>query len=1029
MRKISANLRGACIVALVGVCWSGSTLAQSFTPPPNTVGTTLEACRNGGNVAITPTGTLPNADGRFVCQDPAPLGGNDNPYTTGNLSKDWSELDLVPHRLILTNAGAAATYNVIVAADYQQNGILGYDVITAPEIIPAGQLNGFSAAGCSVSSTAYTTVPDVTGGAGQSIVRTLTITHPAGTQQNKSTCVVDFAMRLAVGAKGFSGSSLQSYKFENTDYQAGKATISLPVREIAPQELAKTMSASQNEVTAWNLTKEANPGEISFGNVCKATSFEKPVDVTVTWTKVGTSPSGDVTVLTNINVKNPATRSITVNVTDKVYTGQDSTGTLLGTQSFSDTVAAGFNGLFKTFTYVIPASQAGNIGQWLNDVATATYTDQATGVAVPGTTTATAKTQIQKGTTLYETANIDDTEEITGLGLKFKVGVPSVGSFVGYTAGDPTTSVTWQVAGLTESGSITFKKTVVLDGKRITSGELTDSATLVSTDNQYTVGPIALIPVTISSSAQVELTIVKKIPIALKTGEKVVTKFTVTPAGGSPSDVYVTHTGPTAIGASAQTTLTGLDPKSYTVAEVESIYYASASDTTGTKMPWVADFQQQNKDLSPKTGGVMDDSNCAGTLTFVNSYGGDPVQAQVKKVTLPALPSTDPDYTWTFKLYGPNGAIEEKTANAGGAFVKFDFVITEEGTYWIEETLKSKWDLYGIVQPDGSSSTNSKCSFVVDFPAAYTQTPFSCTFTNRKRGEVKLEKTVLGAKPSGDQAFSFQLRQGASSIASGATLETKVANAANEGKVSFTTLLVPGQTYQFCEEVKAGWMTTLGTFVPAAFMPPDGYTTNPNVDNSILCVNFSVTAGETKTFTVDNSPPPGGRALTIGFWKNHASCVGPLNKYNPTALDEALYGKLPSGILLSSKIDSLVFADHTTFGLYGQYAKATADCGYAVSLLDKRTFGGSKMASDPLFNMVAQLVATELNLASGAYTCGAVTTAVIQAEALLAKYSFTGNGYKNAQNKQQLSAADASLANTLATTLDNYNNNRAGVCP
>ena len=50
-------------------------------------------------------------------------------------------------------------------------------------------------------------------------------------------------------------------------------------------------------------------------------------------------------------------------------------------------------------------------------------------------------------------------------------------------------------------------------------------------------------------------------------------------------------------------------------------------------------------------------------------------------------------------------------------------------------------------------------------------------------------------------------------------------------------------------------------------------------------MNFTVTAGETKTFTVDNTPPPGGRALTIGFWKNWAS--GSNGKQKPV-LDQVL---------------------------------------------------------------------------------------------------------------------------------------------
>ena len=42
---------------------------------------------------------------------------------------------------------------------------------------------------------------------------------------------------------------------------------------------------------------------------------------------------------------------------------------------------------------------------------------------------------------------------------------------------------------------------------------------------------------------------------------------------------------------------------------------------------------------------------------------------------------------------------------------------------------------------------------------------------------------------------------------------------------------------------------------------------------------------------------------------------------------------------------------------------------------------GSKMASDPIFNMVAQLVAAELNRAAGAGICGKAATAITQANA------------------------------------------------
>jgi hypothetical protein len=432
--------------------------------------------------------------------------------------------------------------------------------------------------------------------------------------------------------------------------------------------------------------------------------------------------------------------------------------------------------------------------------------------------------------------------------------------------------------------------------------------------------------------------------------------------------------------------------------------------------------------LSPTADGVI--NNCSGTASFVNQIPGTEFpKAKVAKITAPAQTAADDGWAWTFTLSGPAGFVSDTvTAYAGQAAVAFAAPLDLEGTYTVTETPKPpKWDLTGVIQPDGSSST-TVCTFAVDFPAAFGKT-FGCTFTNTKRGYVKVIKTLKGG-PLTNERFTFQLRTGATSNADGSIVETLTTNVApSAGTLNFTTLLLPNTTYQMCEATNAGWTTSFNNasdpyFVPGAFQPPGTLIPNPGVDNSWLCVNFTVAPGATKTFNVDNAPPPGGRALTIGYWKTHASCTSSSTNKDP-ALDKALYNKgAPVGILKSSKIDSLVFADNTTFGLYGQNASTTADCPYAVSLLDKRNFSGAKKASDPLFNMAAQLVAVEVNLVAGAYTCPAVVNAVTAAEGLLAKYKFTGFGYTGTVSK-----ADATLANSTATKLDDYNNNRVGVCP
>ena len=298
-------------------------------------------------------------------------------------------------------------------------------------------------------------------------------------------------------------------------------------------------------------------------------------------------------------------------------------------------------------------------------------------------------------------------------------------------------------------------------------------------------------------------------------------------------------------------------------------------------------------------------------------------------------------------------------------------------------------------------------------------------------GKAKVVKTVSGQPPAAGQTFTFQLRQGASTTQIGTILEQKNTDAS--GNISFNTSLVPGQTYQLCEIVMPGWLTDLGTFVPNSFIPPDGVAPNPNVDNSILCVNFSVASGQTKVFTVDNTPPPGGRALTIGFWKNWASCANSNGKQAPV-LDQtlAIASTSPNiGLVVSAQTMGSgwpIFGPTYYLILMGNPANPNLapDCSRAVNLLNKSTATtGKKMASDPLFNMTAQLIGAQLNYFAGAGKNGATTTNIASAVLLDGKYKFNGDTYT-----PKLTAADASKANCLQTQLNNYNNDLpVSTCP
>jgi Domain of unknown function DUF11 len=343
------------------------------------------------------------------------------------------------------------------------------------------------------------------------------------------------------------------------------------------------------------------------------------------------------------------------------------------------------------------------------------------------------------------------------------------------------------------------------------------------------------------------------------------------------------------------------------------------------------------------------------------------------------------------------------------------------------------------------ATVNNTVTGTVTLPSKYGLSN-SYTFSDdgacTVKGKVKVVKTVSGQPPAADQTFTFELRQGAFTLSNGNILETKDTDAS--GNISFSTELVPGQIYQICEWVFPGWNTNLAgdgpLFVPNSMTTPT--LPNPGVNNLIVCTNFTVTSGQTRTFTVDNTPPPGGRALTIGFWKNWASCASSSGGGQDPMLDLALgYASLnttnpPGGLVVSAQFGGSGWPNYAPLWylvLKGNPAsteddiKDAPDCVKAVRLLDKSTITtNKKKASDPLFNMTAQLVAAQLNRFMGAGISGITITNINKAVLLNGKYKFNGETY----TPSSLTVADKNLANCLATQLDNYNNNRpVSNCP
>jgi uncharacterized repeat protein (TIGR01451 family) len=342
--------------------------------------------------------------------------------------------------------------------------------------------------------------------------------------------------------------------------------------------------------------------------------------------------------------------------------------------------------------------------------------------------------------------------------------------------------------------------------------------------------------------------------------------------------------------------------------------------------------------------------------------------------------------TFTFTGTGTGMPASSRITTSGNSGSATITNLTPGSGYSVSEQSQAGWDLTRATCTNGTPGN-------VTITLGQTTT---CTFTNTRRGLAQVVKTVNGAPPTGAQSFTFQIRQGASTTAAGTTLETGTATAVNGGVINFATTLVPATSYQLCEQVMPGWMTTLG--------PPFFSVFNPSGDNSVVCADFTVSPGESKSFAIANVPPPGGLARGIGFWKNWASCANSKGNQKPV-LDLTLQ-------LSDIAVGSLLLHDGNPD------PNVASDCGQAYRLLSKQNINaGQNMATDPAFNLAAQLLAAKLNVEAGAGVCAAAINAINAAQTLLAGINFNGVTHT------AMTAAQGSEANRLATTLDMYNNN------
>ncbi len=899
------------------------------------------------HVTVTWNGCRGDTTDYIATGDPdTPYICGDSSYTGGNLGTGWAELDLVPFRLTTdlgTQASASTSYDLRLTGDYFSGGKgPGYDFITVPIVN-----TDLSDASCSITASALM---------GKTAGSTLIYRNIHITQDKGTTCVFDVDYRLAIGATTYPGAALHAHTYNEFGQEAGVGSRDVPInpQNIAPQSISKDMSAQRDVTHTWNVTKGPQDASIDLGDQCaENASAQANVDVTITWTKGAATPSGETHIIANVYATNPAHRDITVSVVDKVYEGSTQT-TEIHTGNLGPTnITAGQTVLVGTDEF-----DTNSTATSFNDVATATYTDTLLGVPVPGNTTATASADVAQGDEANATNTITDTESITGAGLMFSVAAPSVGAFVDagnglYVADTETTGpVDWSYEA-SDSGSVTFHKTVYFDGTGgDASGTLSDTASSDLTEDAS-----LDIDITSSSIATLEIDKTTTVPVdgastfvfdVLDSTDAVVGTVNVDIAAGRDS---------------GSGTLGGLDDGDYTIVETDSQGFAPAPD-------------------KPFTVGAGD---CLVKVSIENGFS--PATATALKVTDPS----GHEAGWDFAVTLDGNAFDSGTTdvngdvqwtNAGGDTL----TLSAEGDYVITETNQTGW-----TSDDGKGD----CSFTVDYPADAGNT-YTCTFTNTSRGHVSVTKTENGGTST--DVFTFELRSGVdindaldpTDDNPGSLLETQNVTA-DATAVDFTTDLIPGDTYSLCEIVMPGWSTDL----------PNQYTLVISLSNERVCSDFVAGFGDTTSFTIDNTSPPGGGQRTIGFWKNWASCSASKG-HQAFILDQTL-ALFP------------IASGQTTHGLYvGTIYVDT--CTEAVHILSKQDASGKNQASNAMYGLAAQYLAAVLNIQAGASHCPTVDTAISQAQALLTSYGF------NDVKTTKPSKTDAATANALASLLDQYNN-------
>ena len=443
-------------------------------------------------------------------------------------------------------------------------------------------------------------------------------------------------------------------------------------------------------------------------------------------------------------------------------------------------------------------------------------------------------------------------------------------------------------------------------------------------------------------------------------------------------------------------TISGLDPGTYTVTE------ATASGWDLTSLVCVDATSNSSVALNTRAATINLAAGETVTCTYTNTKRGSIV------IVKDAVPNHAQDFSFTSDITGNTAFdLDDDGDNANTLSNTKTITNVIAGTYTVTEAATSGWDLTNITCVDATTNSSGVTSTgvaTINLAAGETVT---CTYTNTQRASLTLNKVENGGLPL-SRAWKFELWTGRSTTQNG-TFVASASAVVSTGIVTFSGTFTPG-TYQLCEvEMPVGYNNNISGFTPLGAVAEGG-------DNSTECIDITLVSGANGPGGITGVPdpinninnPPSGDARTIGYWKNWSECSGG-NQYNKALarneLNTTLNFYLPTGL-------------QNSIYPFGDIA-GPLTCTQAVRLLGKSDMNsGKKQASDPAYNLAAQLLAAKLNLAATG-ACADAVTAINAAQALLAAIDFTGTGtYKN-----KMSPAQVTQANTLARTLDDFNNN------